>query len=218
LTPDAAPTGKTSETVKEQLCFTPSIFLVNRKNHFVSSAFSIKCSLFTGACSRMGAFVTGDFLNEFLKCRFFACFCLNPDCDVLETPVIAIVKIQQMPCSGRVLNDCNPTFTARWCRSRANAVSGFQIHIAQERRNYFLTIPMTPRNAWLAAHNAHCTVVGTQSVLWDRGAPSLLPAAGPVMKRRLAIPLGSDAVTPSKPGRPQARCSAQRYKIHVRAG
>jgi hypothetical protein len=115
----------------------------------------------------------------------FACFCLNPDCDVLETVVIAIVKIQQMPCSALVLNDYNPTFTARWCHSGANAVSGFRIHIAQERRNYFATIPMTPRNAWLAAHNgntlahsARCTVVGTQSVLWDRGAPSLLPAAG----------------------------------------
>src|SRR5207249_10157684 len=111
-----------------------------------------------------------------------------------RNPVIVIVKIQQMPCSVRVLNDCNPTFTARWCHSRANAVSGFQIHIAQERRNYFLTIPMTPRNAWLAAHNANmlahtacCTVEDKRSVLWDRGAPSLLPAAGPEMKRRLAI-------------------------------
>src|SRR5437763_3387625 len=95
------------------------------------------------------------FLERLSETPLFACFCLNPDCDVLETLLIAIVKIQQMPCSARVFNDYNPKFTARWCHSRANAVSGFQIHIAQERRNYFPTIPMTPRNAWLAAHNAN---------------------------------------------------------------
>src|SRR5439155_5734975 len=53
--PDAAPTGKTSETVKEQLCFTPSIFWVNRKNEFVCALISIECRSFTGVCSESGA-------------------------------------------------------------------------------------------------------------------------------------------------------------------
>ena len=53
--PDAAPTGKTSETVKEQLCFTPSIFWVNRKSDFVCALNSMECTACTGACSGSSA-------------------------------------------------------------------------------------------------------------------------------------------------------------------
>src|SRR5690242_17149262 len=53
--PDAAPTGKTSETVKEQLCFTPFIFWVNRKSEFVCALNSMECTLFTGVCSKNSA-------------------------------------------------------------------------------------------------------------------------------------------------------------------
>jgi hypothetical protein len=53
--PDAAPTGKTSEVVKERVCFTPSIFAVNRKCMVACACNSVGCRQFTGGCSRICA-------------------------------------------------------------------------------------------------------------------------------------------------------------------
>jgi hypothetical protein len=50
--PDAAPTGQTSEVVKERVCFTPSISGVNKKHDAQSACKSIECSQCTGGCHK----------------------------------------------------------------------------------------------------------------------------------------------------------------------
>jgi hypothetical protein len=53
--PDAAPTGKTLEVVKERVCFTLFIFLVNEKCKVGCACNSVECRQFTGGCNRGGA-------------------------------------------------------------------------------------------------------------------------------------------------------------------
>src|SRR5580698_11282347 len=58
--PDAAPTGKTLEVVKERVCFTPSIFAVNRKCGAACAWNSVECRRFTGGCSEVCAVRAGN--------------------------------------------------------------------------------------------------------------------------------------------------------------
>jgi hypothetical protein len=61
LTPGRRTNRKNLETVKEQLCFTPSISWVNEKSKNLKALNSIECSSFTGACSMNGATINFRF-------------------------------------------------------------------------------------------------------------------------------------------------------------
>ncbi len=94
MTPGRRTNRKNSVTVKEQLCCTPCIFWVNKKNRFLCALKSIKCSSFTGACSGDGAVAIRQFArnprrmrNSGSSCGFHASFaaaissfhCENPE-------------------------------------------------------------------------------------------------------------------------------------------